>query len=148
VPPLAPLYPGADALPLLADPQSRYRKLKTDPERLDQIAAAELLLGLEPPAYTDARKVSELEYAVALILRDTDHLFKTLFRARSADSRLRLVPGGIRLALNVGVRYAIFHQLGTENMPVRQVIPDPLPGVFIKRIRSLVKEFILTGKAA
>jgi hypothetical protein len=82
------------------------------------------------------------------ILRDTDHLFKTLFRARSADSRLRLVPGGIRLALNVGVRYAIFHQLGTENMPARQVIPDPLPGVFIKRIRSLVKEFILTGKAA
>jgi hypothetical protein len=66
VPPLAPLYPGADNLPLLADPQSRYRKLKTDPERQDQIVAAELLLGLEAPAYTDARKVSELEYAVAL----------------------------------------------------------------------------------
>jgi hypothetical protein len=82
------------------------------------------------------------------ILRDTDHLFKTLFRARSADSRLRLIPGGIKLSLNIVVRYAIFHQLGTENMPERQVIPDPLPAVFIKRIRSLVREFVLTGKVA
>lgn len=80
------------------------------------------------------------------ILRDTDHLFKALFRARSADSRLRSVPGGLRLALNTGVRYAIFHQLGTEVMPARQVIPDPLPPTFIRSIRALLKEFILTGR--
>jgi hypothetical protein len=81
------------------------------------------------------------------ILRDSDHLFKTIFRARSADSRLRSVPGGIRLSLNTGVRYAIFHQLGTENMPARQVIPDPLPPSFVRRVRALIKDFILTGRA-
>lgn len=79
------------------------------------------------------------------ILRDTDHLFKALFRARAADSRLRSVPGGIRLALNTGVRHAIFHQLGTETMPARQVIPDPLPPSFVRRIRALIKDFVLTG---
>lgn len=51
---------------MLADLSSRYRKLPTDEARTDQIVVAELLLGLSPPAYTDERKVSELEYAVAL----------------------------------------------------------------------------------
>lgn len=63
---LDPTYPGADVLPILADPASRYRKLPTDAARKDQVVAAELLLGLVPPVYADARKVSELEYAVAL----------------------------------------------------------------------------------
>lgn len=79
------------------------------------------------------------------ILRDTDHLFKALFRARASDSRLRSVPGGIRLALNTGVRHAIFHQLGTENMPERQVIPDPLPVTFVRHVRALIKDYVLTG---
>lgn len=63
---LAPLYPGANALPVLSDAASAYRKLKTDAERTDQIVIAELLLGLRPPAYVIARTVAELEYAVAI----------------------------------------------------------------------------------
>lgn len=66
MPPLAPLYPGAGDLAMLGDPSSRYRKLHSDDARTDQLVAAELLLGLVPPEYTDPRKVSELEYAVAL----------------------------------------------------------------------------------
>lgn len=95
--------------------------------------------------YTLARRTKKGNAAKG-ILRDTDHLFKTLFRARSADSRLQVVPGGIRLSLNTGVHYAIFHQVGTEYMPDRQVIPDPIPPSFVRRFRAIVKEFILTGR--
>lgn len=82
------------------------------------------------------------------ILRDTDHLFRTIFRERAADSRLRAIPGGIRLALNVGVRYAILHQKGVpeKNLPVRQVIPDPLPPSFIKKVKTMIGQYVRTGK--
>lgn len=80
------------------------------------------------------------------ILRDTDHLFKTLFRARVTDDRLKVVSGGLRLQLNTGVPYAIFHQVGTSRMPERQVIPDPLPRSFITTVRGLLREYILTGR--
>jgi hypothetical protein len=81
------------------------------------------------------------------ILRDTDHLYKTLFRARATDNRLRVIRNGLRLQLNVGVPFAIFHQLGTSFMPERQVIPDPLPNSFIRQARHLLKQFLLTGRA-
>lgn len=76
------------------------------------------------------------------LLRDTDHLFKTLFRSRPTDSRLRKIKDGLRLSLNLGVRYAIFHQEGTEFMAERQVIPDPLPRVFMKEVRVLFSEYL------
>lgn len=82
------------------------------------------------------------------ILRDTDHLFRTLFRARSTDDRLKVVRGGLRLQLNIGVPYGIFHQVGTSNMPERQVIPDPLPRSFVRTVRALIKDFILTGRVS
>lgn len=65
MPPLAPLYPETDGLPILSDASSRYRKLKTDPERVDQLVLAEMLLGLVTPAYTGA-KADQIRYAVAL----------------------------------------------------------------------------------
>lgn len=82
------------------------------------------------------------------ILVDTEHLFKTIFKERLKDSRLRAVSGGVRLALNVGVRYAKFHQYGdpAKNLPIRQVVPDPLPPSFVRTIRALIRAYILTGK--
>ena len=80
------------------------------------------------------------------LLRDTDHLFKAIFRERSTDDRLRTIEGGLRLQLNTRIPYAIFHQEGTINMPMRQVIPDPLPPSFIRTIRPLIRQFILSGK--
>lgn len=65
MPPLDPLYPDVDTLPLLADSSSRYRKLKTNAERLDQLVLAELLLGLSAPAYT-GQKGGEIKYGIAL----------------------------------------------------------------------------------
>lgn len=80
------------------------------------------------------------------ILRDTDHLFKALFRARDTDSRLRTIPGGLRLSLNTGIPYAVYHQVGTSRMPERQVIPSPFPRPFLTEIRSIIREFLETGE--
>lgn len=65
MPPLAPLYPETDTLPMLADVSSRYRKLKTNAERADQLVLAEMLLGLVSPVYTGA-SADQLRYAIAL----------------------------------------------------------------------------------
>lgn len=76
-------------------------------------------------------------------LRDTLHLFKTLFQERSTDSRLQVVGRGLRLQLNTGVPYAIYHQVGTSRMPQRQVIPDPLPTSFTRECRALIRAYLL-----
>lgn len=80
------------------------------------------------------------------ILQDSDNLFRAVFRARASDNRLRVVDGRVRFQANVGTRYAIFHQVGTQFMPDRQVIPDPLPLSFKATIRNIVKEYIRSGK--
>lgn len=80
------------------------------------------------------------------ILRDTDHLFKAVFRARATDDRLKSIRGGIRFQGNVGERKAIYHQLGTQFMPARTVIPDPLPRSFKQQVRAIVREYALTGR--
>ncbi len=79
------------------------------------------------------------------ILRDTDHLFRAIFRERAADSRLSSAPGGYRLRLDTRIPYAIYHQVGTSNMPDRQVIPDPLPRSFVQDVKKVVREYLLTG---
>lgn len=50
---------------ILAAPDSRFQKLKTDDERVAQNELAELLLNLRRPAYTGV-DADELTYAVAL----------------------------------------------------------------------------------
>lgn len=80
------------------------------------------------------------------ILLDTDHLFRALTRRRETDSRLSVVAGRLRLQLNIAVPYAVFHQVGTQFMPERQVIPDPLPRSFTSEVRAIIKDFILTGR--
>lgn len=79
------------------------------------------------------------------ILHDTEHLFKAVFRARTSDDRLRQVPGGFRLAANTKIFYAIFHQVGTQFMAERQVIPNPLPQVFVRECKNIVRVYLLTG---
>lgn len=81
------------------------------------------------------------------ILRDSDHLFRAVFRARATDSRLQVINGGLRFQGNVGVPYALYHQVGTSTMPDRQVIPDPLPRSFRAEVRALIRTFIRTGDA-
>ncbi len=80
------------------------------------------------------------------ILRDTDHLFKTIIRARSGDDRLKVIKGGLRLQLNTREFKAVYHQVGTQYMPERQVIPDPLPQSFTNEVRTILRKFILSGR--
>ncbi len=80
------------------------------------------------------------------ILRDTDHLYKTIIRVRSGDDRLRVIQGGLRLQLNTREAKAVYHQVGTQFMPERQVIPDPLPKSFRSEVRALLRKFILSGR--
>lgn len=79
------------------------------------------------------------------ILHDTEHLFKALFRERTADNRLSAIPGGYRIALNTRVRYAVYHQVGTTIMPERQVFPDPLPSAFVREVKSVARLYFRTG---
>jgi hypothetical protein len=57
-----------------------------------------------------------------------------------------MIQGGLRLQLNVAVSYAVYHQVGTQFMPERQVIPDPLPPSFRTEVRKIIKDFALTGR--
>lgn len=63
---LEPLYPNTDAVPLLSASSNKYRNLGSDDERKAQVVLAELLLGLEEPAYADPDIAARLEFAIAL----------------------------------------------------------------------------------
>lgn len=82
------------------------------------------------------------------LLRDTDALYNAIFRDRASDDRLKVVGGRLRFQANVKVPYAIYHQVGTQFMPDRQVIPDPLPPMFLRQLRTQLKRFLLTGAAS
>lgn len=99
-----------------------------------------------PWAPSTLRKRTAKGNAEKGILRDTDHLFKTLIRARSGDDRLKVIRGGLRLQINTREAKAVYHQVGTQYMPERQVIPDPLPKSFRDEVRTIIRKFILSGR--
>jgi hypothetical protein len=78
------------------------------------------------------------------ILRDSDTLFNSLTKPQAI--KLEYLPNGVRLSLNTGVPYSIFHQMGTRYMPARLVLPMPLPPTFVRTIRKLTVSFIKTGQ--
>lgn len=90
---------------------------------------------------TRARRVAQGNAAKGL-LRDTDNLFRKIFRERAVDTRLQEVRGGLRLRLDSRVRYAVYHQVGTSFMPERQIIPYPFPRNFIIAIRKIIKAYL------
>jgi hypothetical protein len=97
---------------------------------------------LEPATIRKKRRKGTLDRG---ILHDTEHLFKAVFRARASDDRLKQIPGGFRLLANTKIFYAIFHQVGTQFMAERQVIPNPLPQSFVKECRNIIRVYLLTG---
>jgi hypothetical protein len=80
------------------------------------------------------------------LLRDTDHLFRTIFKERMSDDRLKVVEGKVRFQGNIAVPYAIYHQVGTQFMPERQVIPDPLPRSFRESVRNVIRTYAASGR--
>jgi hypothetical protein len=79
------------------------------------------------------------------LLRDTDHLFNTIFRDRPTDDRLKAVGSGLKLELNTRVPYALYHQVGTRFMPERQIFPNPLPDSFKREVRAILKQYLLAS---
>lgn len=76
------------------------------------------------------------------ILRDSDHLFTTIFQDRPTDNRLRVSNGQLTLFFNTKVPYAVFHQVGTRFMPERLVFPDPIPDSFKREARGILRKWL------
>lgn len=81
------------------------------------------------------------------ILRDTDHLFRQVFRAAGAG-QIRARSHSVQLIVSVKEKKAMLHQHGTEHMPARQVIPDPLPSGFRQLVTRMVRNYLRTGNVS
>lgn len=85
------------------------------------------------------------------LLRQTDALYDALTRRGHPDQTLVLAKDRYSLTVSesagkVRARF-IGHQLGVpqSNVPVRQMIPDPLPTTFIDQLRRAVKAYVVRG---
>jgi hypothetical protein len=75
------------------------------------------------------------------LMRDSDNLFRSVFRDATA-ARIAKVSDGVRITFSTGVRYGVYHQVGTHLMPERQVFPYPFPKEFQKNVKELVREYL------
>jgi hypothetical protein len=82
------------------------------------------------------------------LLRDTDNLSKALFRERANDQRVTVLSDGVEITFNTRVPYAVFHQVGTQFMPERQIFPDPAPETFKREVRAILRARILEVASA
>lgn len=81
------------------------------------------------------------------ILRDTDHLFRAVFRAGSAGN-ITTRGSGVRLSVSVKEKKAALHQVGTQFMPERHVLPDPLPASFRQLVMKMARQYLRTGNVS
>lgn len=77
-------------------------------------------------------------------LRDKDDLFNAVF-SQSA-TRIAITSTGARLSVSPQDPKWHFLQLGTSRMVPRQVVPQPFPRSFRETIRSMSRDYILTGQ--
>lgn len=76
------------------------------------------------------------------ILRDTDRLFDAFAEPGSPDFDVVFAGRG-QFTYVIGVPYAFRHQEGTGRLPIRQVVPDPMPDSFIAELRNIVSGYIV-----
>lgn len=86
------------------------------------------------------------------ILRQSDGLFEAFTTKNHPDQDYVLTETTYHLTLKEDAdAYPRFigHQFGIprSNVPVRQVIPDPLPRSFIDEVRRAVKSYVVHGRA-
>ena len=83
------------------------------------------------------------------LLRQSDELYQALTERGNANQELTLTRNRYSLTVggNVRARF-VGHQLGLpeQNLPARQMIPDPLPETFIRQVRQAVKAYIVRGE--
>jgi hypothetical protein len=94
-------------------------------------------------ARTIARKQLKWPSRADLILRASDTLFDSLV---SDTTHTVMQVGFTSYRRGTDLSYAIPHQLGI-GVPLRQVIPDPLPASFVQKIRAIVQDYLMTGRA-
>lgn len=103
------------------------------------------------------RYIARRKFPDKPILRQTDALYDALTRRGHPDQELVLAPDRYSLTVAEGATDSegrsvrarfIGHQLGLPrfNLPVRQMIPDPLPKSFIDDVRRAVKAYIVRGE--
>lgn len=82
------------------------------------------------------------------ILRDTDHLFKAAFRGVKAKGLVSVQGKNVLFKYSISDPKAIYHQVGTQYMPERLVVPYPLPDGFKKEVRTIIRDFIRGGRTS
>ena len=83
------------------------------------------------------------------LLRQEDELYRALTERGNENQELTLTRNTYSLTVGGSVRAKfIGHQLGLpeQNLPARQMIPDPLPETFIRQVRAAVKAYIVRGE--
>jgi len=74
------------------------------------------------------------------ILRRTDTLWKSLVVAD--DENGYTLATDAELIVGSSVVYGIWHQLGTERMPRREIVPDTVPQEYVDTWGSLVADYL------
>lgn len=69
-----------------------------------------------------------------------------MFEKLTTDGEQDIRVTGNRIEFKVEGTPAGFHQTGTRNMPMRQVIPDPPPEDFMNRLKRVVTGYVITGE--
>lgn len=113
----------------------------------DQFASEGSAWGQRWEKLADSTRAKKLAAGVLArgILVFSGDMQKGMLRFRPQDARLQATSRGVRAEFNVGVFPYRFHHEGTRFMPKRQVIPDPLPRSFRRDLRTIVRDYVLTG---
>ncbi len=85
------------------------------------------------------------------ILVDSEKLLDSLTKNFDPElTQIAATEKSVHMTFVSRVPYAIFHQLGApaNNMPARQVIPDPLPESFRRQVRAVLRGYLIDDRAA
>lgn len=78
------------------------------------------------------------------IMRDSMRLFEAFSEPDSPDFDVEIK--GNTFSYVIRVPYAWRHQEGQERLPMRQIIPDPMPESFIAQMRNVISGYILEAE--
>jgi len=78
------------------------------------------------------------------ILRDSMRLFEAFAEPDSPDFDVEIK--GNTFSYVIRVPYAWRHQDGSDRLPVREIVPDPMPESFIEQMRNVVSGYILEAE--
>lgn len=106
--------------------------------------------GWPPLAPSTVRERRRLGYGNLPMMQRTRRLYKSLAGGRStADSIVEVTPTSLRWGTRVP--YADYHQQTQgpgKLLPLRQVVPDPMPGYVEPELKQILRDWIIEGRGA